>query len=138
MTRALNQLQRLRAHQRREATVALRQAEADRDAQRARVDALVAGLSRARDALDGDDAFDLATWSAYRLQAELGGRRERARLASRQRETDLAAGRHRRAVQDELGLANVVAARDQAEAEVTRRSEGRILDEVASRLRRVA
>ncbi len=138
MTRALHQLQRLRAHQRREATVALRQAEAERDAQRARVDALAAGLSRARDVLDGNDTFDLATWSAYRLQAELTGRRERVRLASRQREADLASGRHRRTVQDELGLANVVTAREAAEAEEVRRIETRLLDEVASRPRGVA
>lgn len=116
----------------------MRQAEAERDAQRARVDALAAGLTRARGALDLTDTVDLATWSAYRLQAELTGRRERVRLASRQREADLASGRHRRAVQDELGLANVVAARDAAEAEETRRGEVRLLDEVASRPRGVA
>lgn len=138
MTRALHQLQRLRTHQRREAAVTLRQAEAERDLQRGRVDALAAGIARARDATDGGNVADLATWSAFRLQAELTGRREGARLAQRQRDADLAAGRHRRSVQDELGLANVIAARDAVAAEDARRIEGRILDEVAARTRRVA
>lgn len=113
----------------------LRQAEAERDAQRARVDALAAGVSRAREGMDADNVTDLTTWSAYRLQAELSGRRERIRLAQRQRDTDLASGRHRRAVQDELGLCNLVAAREALEADEARRVEGHWLDEVASRSR---
>lgn len=138
MPRALEQLHRLRSHQRREATLALRAAEAERERQDAKVRDLAAGVSRARLALDAGDPADLGAWSAWRLQAELAGRRERARLAQRARDVDLAAAKHRRSVQDELAIGSVLTARAEAEAEAEKRADAARMDALAARARRVA
>jgi hypothetical protein len=138
MTRTLDQLHRLRAHQRREATVALRDAEAELARQDARVEALASSMARARAATNLGDPADVATWSSWRLQAELTGRRERARLAQKARDVELAGAKHRRAVMDELALAAVRDARLEAEMEVVKRSEAVRMDAIAARGRRAA
>jgi len=136
MNRTLDQLHRLRAHQRREATVVLRTAEAELSRQDARVEALAASVSRARAATNLGDPADVATWSSWRLQAELTGRRERARLAQKARDVELASAKHRRAVMEELALAAVRDARKEAELEVMKRAEAVRMDAIAASARR--
>lgn len=138
MSRVLEPLLRLKSHQRRQSTLALRAAEAERDRQAERVAELRSKMAGQREQLDRTDGNELVAWSAWRLQAELANRRESMVLAQRAREAEVAAGKHRRDATDELALDAVLQARAEAELEEEKRGEARVMDEIAGRRAAVA
>jgi flagellar biosynthesis chaperone FliJ len=133
MSRVLDPLLRLKSHQRRQSTLALRAAEAEREAQAGRVSELRTRMTEQREEIDPSDGNDLVAWSAWRLQAELSNRRESMVLAQRSREVEIAANKHRRDATDEMALDAVIRARAEAELEEEKREEARTMDEIAVR-----
>ncbi len=126
-------LQRLREHTRREAQMEMARAEVERDRVQERLDALNAGVDRARAQLDPLDAEALSTYHNFRLQEALRERRETARLAQRERELETRRGHHLRSVRDELTLDALVEELNARGQEDFRRAERRQMDEIAGR-----
>lgn len=138
VSRTLHTIQRVREHSRRESHTRLRRAEALRDEQQARADAVGRELEVAAAARDPGDLTAITSWCAFRLRMELVARREEARLA--QRERDLAAARnvHEGRVREELAVQGAVEAAAERHREAERHAEVRALDEIGARTRRSA
>jgi hypothetical protein len=136
MSNVLPTLLRLRAHSRREAELQRRDAERERDNQRARLDELHAGVARARDAVDGGDAEAIVAYQAFRLREELRDRRETARLNQRERDVDTRTTQHLRCVRDELTLGVILDLQAERRAQEDRRVDTRRMDEIANGLRK--
>lgn len=131
----LDSLLRLRAHQRRQSALSLKQAQVERDRQAEQVDSLRQAMDQARRDLRHDDAVSLADYHAWRLRQELAMRREAARLQQRERDVEIQQTRHSQNVREELTMEAVIEAREVVEQEEGRREEAREMDEIASRKR---
>lgn len=131
----LHTLHRLRQNARRESEVALLRAQAERDAQAAKVLAMQEHMRVARDAVNRDDPTDLAAWHAWRLRAEMEERREQARLAQRERDLDTAMRAHHKLVRDEISMEKLLEAHAERARVEALRKETRMLDEVGARRR---
>jgi hypothetical protein len=116
-------LLRLRRYAREESASALRRAEQDAAAQAARVEAIRAGLRRARETVDPTDADALGNYLAWRLRQELAERREVLRLQQRTRDVETARARHAVQTREELSMAALVDAEAAIAAESSEHAE---------------
>jgi hypothetical protein len=138
MSPSLQTLHRLREHARKDSESKLRRAEALREEQQARLDAVQEAVVQARANRDPADALSLANYHAFVLLQRVAERRETAKLQQRDREAEAARTVHRSRVRDELAIQNAIEAANDREMVEERRDETRTLDEVGARMRRVA
>jgi hypothetical protein len=131
----LHTLHRLRQATRRESDAVLRRAQAERDAQVQRLDALRNQMETARAGVDPSDPAAMASWHAWRLRAEIEQRREIARLAQRERDLEAASRVHQKNVRDELSLERVIEAHEEEARIEAARKDTLALDEVGGRRR---
>jgi len=137
MAKTLAVLQRLRDHARKAQELELRRAERERDRQQGRIDELHARMESARAELEPGDAHALVAYHNFRLQGEMASRRERARLAQREREVDAIGRRHGQAVRDQLAVENLIERRESARVALEAHAEMAVLDELGARGRRM-
>jgi hypothetical protein len=133
MGSTLHTLLRLRGLEREASSLALRKAEDDRDAQRAKLDDVRTSIARARESVDTLDVIDLNIYHQFRLRAEMNERREAARLAQKDKELEARRAVHVGRVRDELALQNVIDAKDLAEAREDSKRDQAKMDELAAR-----
>jgi len=128
-------LQRIREHERKSAHQKVVAAEEERDRSVARIEALQERVEVARTSVDNEDAVSIATYHSYRLQQVITERREEARLAQRNRDLEARRAHHVVCVREELSLDAVVERMNERDQAEERRSDARLMDEIAARRR---
>ena len=131
MSDVLKHLQRLRAHEKKQAQMDLAKAELAQEMQKAKVEENAQSVVNAREATREDDAAEVARYHAFRLRMEMVRRREVGRLEKRKAAVADARETLNDSVRKVRTLDKLIETREEEAAEEARKSEENLMTELS-------